>query len=174
MWLKLNLEGTDFYLRISDYHPSDKDKWDDQWCKVEITLESYKWLHYEISSAILLSVEVEDIRDVIGDLLEDKLNEKKELEFIEPDLSFVMCPKEDLRNNPNFIYIAAGHEIVDVSAEMHIHLWNDGLTGNYLAFALGRDDLEQIRLYLQVLTHQLPTSDEKVQAQMGKTLFLNY
>lgn len=47
MWLKLDLEGTDFYLRISDYQPSEKDKWDDQWCKVEITLESYNLPNYK-------------------------------------------------------------------------------------------------------------------------------
>ena len=75
MWLKIDLDGIDFHFRITNYRKRDTESWYEQWCTVDITLQSPKWLDYQISSDILLSSEIEDIRDSIMRLLQGEIQE---------------------------------------------------------------------------------------------------
>lgn len=90
MNLYLDLDGIDFYFKIEDYYPSRKNK--DYWCRVTLDLVSSKWLNYYEHSKILLSYEVEDLRDKIKLLLNNELIEKLELDNVEPDLIFYFLP----------------------------------------------------------------------------------
>jgi hypothetical protein len=166
MQLNLDLDGIEFCFRITKYEKSNSEnlyKLYDQWCIVELSLYSEKWLNYQISSEILLACEVEEIRDKISDLLEDRIQEQEILEFIEPDLTFELNPKKNLCEDPKYTYIAPGHEIVDIDADLHIHFWNDGLTANYLSLCFGRDELECLLVYLRYITNEIQNDDEMLQ-----------
>lgn len=163
MWLYLDLAGIEFHFSVNNYRKSTLDNWDVEWCNVDVTIHSGNWLNYQISSEILLACEVEEIRDKISDLLEDRIQEQVEIEFIEPDLSLLLNPKEDIRDNPRVLYVALGHEIVDIDAELHIHFWNDGLTANYLSLCFGRDELECLLFYLRYITNEIQNDDEMLQ-----------
>lgn len=163
MWLYLDLDGIELHFRITKYRKSKPEKMYDQWCQVDLTLHSGKWLCYQVSSEILMTCEVEEVCNRIYDLLEEKIQIEEELEFIEPDLSFVLNPKKDLRNDSKYAYIAPGHEIIDIDAELRVHFWNDALTANYLSLFLDRNDLECLAIYLQCVTNKISQEDKAVQ-----------
>ncbi|MBR5164075.1 MAG: hypothetical protein IKW87_00740 [Ruminococcus sp.] len=166
MQLYLDLDGIEFHFCITEYEksiPENLYKLYDQWCIVKLSLHSESWLNYQISSEILLSCEVEEIRDKISDLLEDKIQAQEVMEFIEPDFTFVLNPKKNLRNDSKYTYIAHGHEIVDIDADLQIHFWNDGLTANYLSLCFDRKDLECLLIYLRCITNEICQDDESVQ-----------
>ena len=160
MWIKLNLDGIDFHFRISQYEKSTQERWDVQWCSVDLTLQCTNCLDYKISSEILLSCEVEDIRDNINRLLHNEIQDISELDFIEPDLTFVLIPKKD-----------TGHEILNVAANMHIHLWDDGLTENYISVCFDRDNLKRLLTYLQFITGEISKNSDAVQELVSNDVF---
>ena len=162
MWFHLDLDGIDFHFRISQYRKSIKDIWDEQWCKVDLTLQNGNWLNYQTSSEMLLSCEVEQLNAKLIDLLSNKLQSQEDLEFIEPDLSFILNPQKDLTLDPNYTYVAPGHEIVDIDVDVHVHLWNGGLTSNYISLSFGREDIEALDAYLKLITNQVQVDDPSI------------
>lgn len=162
MWFHLDLDGINFYFRISNYRKSDPEIWDDQWCDVELTLRSESWLNYQTSSEILLSVEVEQICNKLSVLLSNNLQLQEELEFIEPDISFVLQPQKDLRLDPKYSYVAPGHEIVDIKVDIHVHLWDGGMTANYISLCLSREEIEAFCSYLKLITNQIKIDDPSI------------
>ncbi len=170
MWFHLDLDGIDFHFRISKYRKSIQDIWDEQWCKVDLTLQSGNWLNYQTSSEMLLSCEVEQLRAKLFDLISNKIESQEELEFIEPDLSFVLHPQKDLTLDPNYTYVAPGHEIVDIDADVHVHLWNGGLTENYISLCFGREDIEACCSYLNLITNQIQADDLTIKKLMGNDI----
>lgn len=82
------------------------------------------------------------------ELLNNEISEEKELACIEPDFVFELYPQTDLRKDSKCIYVAPGHEILDIYLEWRIFFWNGGLTGNYLTITLCRDEIELLRDYL--------------------------
>lgn len=166
MWLKLNLEGIDFHFRISKYRKSTRENWDDEWCEVDLTLQARKWLNYQIvSDEILLAIEVEEIRDRIEDLLNDKLDKPEKIECIEPDFELHLHPKEDIRNNPDIVYVKPGCEIADIDMDFQVSFWdsNGGSSANRLLLSFGRTDLEILLCYLRYITKMIDDKDEMVQ-----------
>ena len=146
----LNLDGMVVWLTISDYVSSNREHWDDEWCSVDYSFSFQNCIDYgKNGDAVLLSCEVDELRGKIDDLLNDRIQEKQNLTFIEPDFEFVFLPKTDLRNDPSYTYIAPGHEIVDILVEWRVYLWNGGLTDNYFSTTLDREDLVALRDYLK-------------------------
>ena len=170
MWLHLDLDGILFNFRIAKYRKSIPEIWDEQWCKTDLTLQNYNWLNYQTSSEMLLSCEVEKTRDKISDLLEDKIQTVEEISFIEPDLSFILRPKKDIRKDPDHVYVAPGYEILDIDSDMRVYFWNDGLTANYLSLCYNRNDLENLLTDMQLVTNEIPTDDKTVQKLITKDI----
>lgn len=167
MWFRLNLGGIDFHFQISKYRKSTRENWDYEWCDVDLTLQA-KWLNFQItSSAILLAMEVEKIRDKIDALLNDKLDNPERIECIEPDLEFHLYPKEDIRNNPEIVYVQPGYEIADIGMDFVVSFWaDDGLSANRLLLSFGREDLEKLLCYLRYITKSTDDKDEKIQSMI--------
>lgn len=166
MWLRLNLEGVDFHFRISKYRKSTRENWYDEWCEIDLTLQSHEWLNYQIvSDETMLATEVEDVRDKINDLLHDKLDKPEKIECIEPDFTFLLHPKEDIRNNPDIIYVKPGCEIFDIDMDFQVSFWDrDGcLSSNRLLLSFGREDLEKLLCYFNYVTGTVDDKDEMVQ-----------
>lgn len=165
MWIKLDLEGIDFHFRISKYRKSTKENGFDEWCEVDLTLQAREWLNYQIvSDETLLAVEVEEIRDRIDNLLNGSLEKPEKIECIEPDLEFHLHPKEDIRNNPDVVYVKPGYEIADIDMDLIVSFWDrDGaLSANRLLLSFGREDLEKLLCYLQYVTGVINKEDVMV------------
>lgn len=171
MWLKLDIGGIDFHFRISGYKKSTQENWDDEWCDVDLTLQSRKWLDYHINSdETLLALEVEELRDSIDALLKDGLENYEHKECVEPDFEFHLYPKEDLRNNPRFTYVAPGHEILDVHMDFSVTFQDrEGcLSSNRLLMEFDRDDLEKLLCYLNLVTKAVSKEDDTVKKAIAE------
>jgi len=165
MWLKLDIDGIIFHFRICGYRKSTKE-WDSEWSREDLTLQSKSWLNYQIvNDELLLMHEVEELHEKIESLLTDKIVSVETMECIEPDLTFVFQPKQDLRNDPKYSYVAPGYEIVDIGMELSIAFWNEGegLTANRLTIAFDRSDLEKMLCYLELIIGKKSQNDEMVQ-----------
>ena len=174
MWLKLNLDGTILYFNVRGYRKSTDSNWTDEWCSVEINVRSGNWLSYSQSGELLLACEVEEILSLFKDLIEDKITESKEVEFIEPDFKFILNPKKDLRDDPRYTYVKPGHEIVDIDAEFRVFFWDGGLTANYLSLRMDREDITAFITYLSVITKQINKADDSVQSLIKDGNLLEY
>lgn len=149
MWLNIDICGIVVQLRIKGYEASRKEDWDSQWCKCDFAFRSGDWLNYHREDdEILLSCEIEELETSLTKLLNDELEEIKEIYCIEPDFFFTLHPKRDLRKDPRYLYIQKGCEITDIYMEWRVYFWQEGLTDNYLSVTLGRDEIILLRDYL--------------------------
>ena len=163
MWFCLDLDGIELQLRITNYQKS-AGRWDEEWCRVDLSLRSDEWLNYQIKGQeILLACEIEELCCALHQLLTDQIEQECAVEFIEPDLTFNLSPKEDVRSNPRVVYVAPGHEITDIGMDLEVAFWHDGLTANRLTIAFGRLGIEQLLCYLRLITKEITFDDDNVQ-----------
>lgn len=173
MWFKLNLNGIVMNLRIKGYEPSEKEKWDYQWCDVDFSFVGESWLNYQRDNdEVLLSCEVEELAQALDDLLADRLLEVKTIECIEPDFNFILHPKRDLRNDPKYTYIQKGYEIADIYMDMKIFFWNEGLTDNFLSITFDRTDLQYLRDYLLLIIGKMDKENSAIKEMVSKGILL--
>lgn len=167
-WLRLDLDGIIVQLKIERYERSNRDRWDEQWCKVSFSFCSDDWLHYaKDDDEVFLSCEIEELAENLQKLMRDEFAELVEMECIEPDFSFSFYPKKDLRNDPHYSYVREGFEIVDISMEWKVAFWHDGLTANWLTVTLDRSDMEHLLNYLLLVMGEKDESSPEI-AQMIK------
>lgn len=163
MWICLNLDGIELQLRITGYQKS-TERWDEEWCRADLSLRSDEWLNYQIKGQeILLACEVERLCHALKDLLTDRIAQECLVGFIEPDLAFNLSPKQDIRSNLNVVYVKPGHEITDISMNLEVAFWHDGLTANRLMIAFGRAEIEQLLCYLHLVINEITLDDDDVQ-----------
>ena len=150
MKFKLNADGINISFEIKGYKKT-KNRDDPDWCKCSYSFVADKWLNYSgENEEVLACDEIEYLLEEIEKLLNDQLESDEELEFIEPDFSFELVTKKDLRNDERVIYVAKGHEIVDINMYWCVHFWDQGaLTDNTLKISLFREDIVRLRDYLK-------------------------
>ena len=149
MWFQIDADGIKIKLQINGYKPTSKENWDSEWCRCDLPLSSGEWLNYsKEDDEILLCSEIDGLVENLTELLNNEISEEKELACIESDFIFELYPQTDLRKDSKCIYVAPGHEILDIYLEWRIFFWNEGLTGNYLTITLCRDEIELLRDYL--------------------------
>ena len=75
MWLNLDLYGIDFKFGIFGYQSTENTS-PGEWCKVDLILQSDKWLNYKsIGEEMLMSFEIEMLVEQIDLLLNDNLKD---------------------------------------------------------------------------------------------------
>ncbi len=162
MWIKFDLDGMIFEFRISNYIPNQTI--DDCWANVSYYFCFQDVIKYSANTCeLLLNYEVDEIRDYIEKLLNDKLKESISYECIEPSFNFIFNPKYDIRNDPNILYVKPGHEVVDIEVELKVNLWNGRLTANYFSTTLYRKEIEYLYLYLSLVTKKIGIKDVRIQ-----------
>lgn len=172
MWLKLDIDGINLEFNIEQYRKSNENNCSDEWCNVKLNIQSGTWLNYSLSGSLLLACEVEEMLSLLEDLVDDKITEPKEIEFIEPDLKFVLNPKRDLKYKSEYIYVKEGYEIEDINTEFKVTFWNGCPTDNYLSTCMNREMILDFIIYLKVITNQISEADKYVQALLKKgTIF---
>ena len=126
------------------------------WCLVEIHIKN-RHFHFDSTDDEMLTLgEVTELRDGLSDLLEDRISDVCTLRFIEPDLKFVLYPKLDLRTIKTMC-VREGKEIQDIFGELIINLSDleYGYNGQSYTFPLNRNDIEQMKNYLDRTIPQL-------------------
>ncbi len=136
MGFKRDIDGILVELDIKGYmHPKDKNDYD--WCDCEYRFAAGSYLNYYVESdEILESGEIEGLHAELKKLLMDENHEDSEVSFIEPDFAFELrCKKKDR----------------DIEVVWKVYFWNEGLTENYLALTLYRDDIQSLCDYLELI-----------------------
>lgn len=150
MGIQIDAAGIIVDFFVKGYRKSNKDNWDDLWCRCDFAFRSGNWLNYQSAdNEVLLSCEIDELENSLTQLLDGNITEIKTIETIEPDFKFVLYPQEDLLNNPNYTYVRPGYEIVDIYLEWRVYFWNEGLTDNFLTVTLGREEITALRDYLR-------------------------
>lgn len=173
MFLNLNLEEIKFSLRISEYRKSVPEIWDEQWCKVDLKLQSDDWLNYEISSNILLACEIEDLENNLNNLINNNIQASVELEFIEPNLSVILNPEKSLNGNSGFNYVKSDSEVLDMNAEFRIHICKDGITSNYISLLLDKTDINNLYYYLSLIMGNSDINDLTIKKLIENSIIEN-
>lgn len=120
-------------------------------------------MNYSIENdELLLMFEVEELLCNIKKLLNNDIEDVYVSECIEPDLNFVFHPIVDLKKEQNCLYFRNDCRYIDITMDLVISFWNDGLTDNRLYLSWGRNDLEHLKTYLQLITHKTDITDPKV------------
>ena len=114
MWLRLDLDGVEMYLRIQGFRKSALPD-DDAWCRVSLHLQS-PWLHYDLDEHILCSEEVKWLSKTIEDAFDKRLPKNEELEFIEPNIRFIFSCLD-----------AEGELTRPPMADLQVFFWNGQL-----------------------------------------------
>lgn len=171
MWLKLDLDGILLTLRIRGYRRVPDNDWDSTWCRVDFSFVSEPWLDYrQTDSEVFLAREIDDLREALESLLADRLASPTEFICMEPDFRFLLQPKEDLRDDPKVLYISPGHETVDIGMEWQVFFWHEGLTANHLTVTLGREEIEALLIYLQLISGVLSPDHPAVRALLQRSI----
>lgn len=139
MGFKRDIDGIQVELDIRGYiHPMDKN--DYNWCDCGYRFVAGTYLNYYVDSdETLESGEIEGLHAELNKLLIGEKHEDSEVSFIEPDFIFELHCKKDAR---------------DVEVVWKVYFWNEGLTENYLAITLNREDVESLRDYLKLVISQ--------------------
>ena len=159
MWLRLDLDGVEMYLRIQGFRESASPD-DDAWCRVSLHLQS-SWLHYDLDEHILCSEEVKWLSKTIEDAFDKRLPKNEELEFIEPNIRFVFSCLDE-----------KGKPFRWPMADLRVSFWNHGLTANYLSLCFDQADLDALWQYLRVVTGEADLRDPLVRLWLDKGAIL--
>lgn len=159
MWLRLDLDGVEMYLRIQGFRESASPD-DDAWCRVSLHLQS-SWLHYDLDEHILCSEEVKWLFETIEGALSKRLTKNEELEFIEPNIRFIFSCLDD-----------KGKPFRWPMADLRVSFWNHGLTANYLSLCFDEADLDALWQYLRLVTGEADLSDPRVRFWLDKGAIL--
>ena len=152
MEFKLNADGIKIALQINGYEKV-KDVDNPIFCDCSYSFVSDSWLNYsKENDPILACDEIDYLVSKLNSLLNDEITNDEEIEFWEPDFTFKLIGKKDLRKDKKYIYIAKGFEIEDICLYWNVHFWNKeegALSGNMLSICLFREDIEKLLSFLQ-------------------------
>lgn len=154
MKLNLNVEGIAIELEIKEYKKTKKDD-NPIFCECSYSFTSKNWLNYsKKDDQIIACDEVDFLFEKLKELVNDELINDEEIEFWEPDFSFELITKKDLRKDKRYTYIAKGFEITDICLKWFVHFWDEdgALSENYLCITLAREDINKLIDYLEDIT----------------------
>lgn len=146
MWIKLNIDGMIFKLKIEDYKPN-------QDTNGNFVKASYSFIFKDIikyekeRDEVLLSSEIDILIKHLRELLDDEMKDIVSYDCIEPDFEFIFNPKYD---------------DIDIDMELRVYLYNPMLTCNYFSVLFNRTQIEQLYTYLSLITKRINREDEKV------------
>lgn len=143
LWLKLDLERIEFYFRIKRYQSPKRDYAYEDWCKVDLIVRAEDWLNYHLDSQeVMFPTEVMALRNMLDDLLHDRLKEPDYVSCIEPDFTF------------NFHLSGFMDFCIDLLTK------GGSVTDGTLILHFGWSDMEKLLCYLNLVTGKINEEDE--------------
>ena len=138
MYLKID-NFTELIMKIKRTHKEEKN-WDDKWCEVTLEIKNEYFNYKTFNNELLLESEIEILIKEFNKLVNGKLLKNETIEFIEPDLVFILEPSEKAKNG-----------LVD----MRVNLFQDGaLSADYYNLCL---DIEEVKQIMGYLNNVIPT-----------------
>lgn len=159
MWLTLDLNGILLNLKITGFTNCKHTSTGDNWCEFELSLNADNLIDYYNQGCLALPDELESLISAINALIKGKIQLSKRIEFIEPDLSFVLVPSD---------------ETYDIRLEMRVMFWNGRPSDNYLSVSFYRDNIKAFLTYLELVSKRLKTDDKTVQKYISENVFRKY
>lgn len=168
--LRLKLCEIDFQMKVSGWclptYDDDEDSPEidrDPWCTVNLNLES-SYLHYNSISEMLLSSEVIFLRDSLKQLLDGCLNENTNIDFAEPDLTFLLRPAKRYYSIPGVRYYKGGYRDYDIDMILIVSFWyrRAVLSSNEFRMFLDREEIYAFYCYLCLITNQLKEDSNEI------------
>lgn len=157
MGFELDVSGVKIELEISGYKLTNKKNQFLKWCICGFRFSSENWLNYhKENDEILLCCELDELIDALTDLIDNEIQEVKEISFIEPDFVFELYPKVESKDKSQHFFIKPGFEIRDIYLEWKVYILNKGFTANYLTITLWRDNIINLRDYLVSVKNDKP------------------
>ena len=140
MSLKLNLGDIYLTFQVKGYHKPQNKSWDEEWCKISLTLDSRDWLNYKIvDDEILLCCEIDAMHlsslwffyaslislytGSFESTVENHLNSIKELTNVDEYKEFVLSRVNERLTNDYFDITLVGSEGLAVSGRGN-NAWN--------------------------------------------------
>ena len=147
----LDIDDTGFEFKIRNYNPNhNESNWDDLWCNITVIIKNKYFRYVKSCDELLLSCEIDKIKKNLKALLDDKIKQEEEINFIEPDLSMILHPKRNCKENPKLVYIREGYEIIDIRMEFILNLTDNerAYTGQKYIIPFNREEIQQLYEYL--------------------------
>jgi len=153
MWIKFDLDGMKLQLKVNGYKPDQTSA--GEWAKVSYDFEFQNVIKYKshYPDEILLSSEIDYLRDTMEKVINNKLDETIDYECIEPDFEFIFAPSE---------------ENSEYDMELKVHLWNSGLTCNYFSMIFGKEHIKQLFLYFSLISRKITKEDPEIKELIAK------
>ena len=135
----LQIDDTKFTFSISRYDM------EHDWSDIAVEVEN-RYMKYKDFGELLERDEVDWIIETLNDLLYDKLEEERELSFLEPDITMICYPAEIITTKGGLIYCRNGHSTHDCYLDFTIHFTdNHGVyVGEAWTITLGRGEIEEL------------------------------
>ena len=133
MYLKID-NYTNFELDINRTNKKEKEPMS-RWCEVSLKIENEYFKYKKINSEILMESDIEYLIKEFDKLLKGKIKEDEYIDFIEPDLEFILRPVKQIYKE----------ETVDIRINL---LQNGALSADFYNLCIGRQEIEQILIYL--------------------------
>ena len=163
MWLKLDLEEMKLALQIKDYQLSNSSNEDNRWCKVDFSFSFPDCLHYsKQDEEVMLSSEVEELESYSDYFLNNKIQESKRLELVEPDFVFEFSPSYGMVGWGENPHATPRYEMTSVIMDWKVSLWNQGLTDHYFSTTLRKDDMCILRDYLRLVMGKVDKDSDEI------------
>ena len=133
---KMNIDGTFFEFGIFNY-ASNKGN-DYNWATIKLNVHNRNF-NYFVKTDLMTSMEIDELVFKVRNLLDGKLKEKEHIEFYQPDIEFLLYPKNNLYEN----------ETTDIYVELIINLTDKyGVYGGQkYVMILDRKGIEQLIEY---------------------------
>ncbi len=139
-WITFKLQGMVFKLKCWGYSK------EVGWIKTSFRFNFKDIIYYKRDGEELFTPECVDLLvEYLDNLIDEKMKKTKILSFFEPDFEFVFHPRHDTK-------VENGPCCEDISLDLHVRLWDGGLTDNYFSTTFEREDIVRLRDYLVVVT----------------------
>lgn len=146
MYLKID-NYTDFEININRTHKKDKNP-DDRWCEVSLRTENDYFKYRTVNNELLLESDIEYLIKQLYKLLNGQIKEDEYIDFIEPDLEFILHPAK----------LSYEEETIDI----RINLFQNGvLSADFYNLCLDREELEQLLIYFNKIMPTIKLKKKK-------------
>lgn len=137
--MKFCLDGINVNLEITGYRKSSVSNWAEEWCQVNLGIDS-KYINYKVEGPLLLCSEIENIFEKLCALVSNNLPRREHMFFADPVIEMRLRPA--LENED-------GDGQVDMYLIVNLEDDQGVVTANNLQILLGAEDVEKFRKYIK-------------------------
>jgi len=139
--VRFELDGTILNLVIKGYQKSTLAGWSEEWCDVNIRVNS-RYISYEHSGKLMLCHEVEGLFEKLCDLRDGKMKKREHLFLAEPVMEFRLRPSMSTDD---------GEADIDMYLVINMCDDEDVVTANSINLLFDRENIEKLRKYLKIM-----------------------